>query len=242
MFLPLGGSSVILFPAHSRTLDRAFSSGGERFPDTEEVTSSNLVTPTKCSQLRGFASELFCFTPPSRATKPASITPTTITAKPEAVPTPTAIIPTGPQAASVLPAATPAEPKAAPTTAAITPTKPKATSAAPATSPTSPKATSAAPATSPTSPKVASTPPTIAPSGSKVAQTTLATAPIRPGWASQPHPVNLPAIRSNTFPRSERAYLDPQSIHTFWRQNRRIPTAKPQEMSRQKCRCYGGPF
>ena len=24
----------------------AFSSGGERFPDTEEVTSSNLVTPT----------------------------------------------------------------------------------------------------------------------------------------------------------------------------------------------------
>ena len=25
---------------------RAFSSGGERFPDTEEVTSSNLVTPT----------------------------------------------------------------------------------------------------------------------------------------------------------------------------------------------------
>ena len=31
---------------------RAFSSGGERFPDTEEVTSSNLVTPTKLSQLR----------------------------------------------------------------------------------------------------------------------------------------------------------------------------------------------
>ena len=29
---------------------RAFSSGGERFPDTEEVTSSNLVTPTKLSQ------------------------------------------------------------------------------------------------------------------------------------------------------------------------------------------------
>ena len=44
----------------------AFSSGGERFPDTEEVTSSNLVTPTKCSQLRGFASELFCFAPPSQ--------------------------------------------------------------------------------------------------------------------------------------------------------------------------------
>ena len=39
----------------------AFSSGGERFPDTEEVTSSNLVTPTKCSQPRGLASGLFCF-------------------------------------------------------------------------------------------------------------------------------------------------------------------------------------
>ena len=39
----------------------AFSSGGERFPDTEEVRSSNLLTPTKCSQLRGLASELFCF-------------------------------------------------------------------------------------------------------------------------------------------------------------------------------------
>ena len=39
----------------------AFSSGGERFPDTEEVTSSNLVTPTKCSQPRGIASGLFCF-------------------------------------------------------------------------------------------------------------------------------------------------------------------------------------
>ena len=26
----------------------AFSSAGERFPDTEEVTSSNLVTPTIC--------------------------------------------------------------------------------------------------------------------------------------------------------------------------------------------------
>ena len=39
----------------------AFSSGGERFPDTEEVRSSNLLTPTKCSQSRGFASGLFCF-------------------------------------------------------------------------------------------------------------------------------------------------------------------------------------
>ena len=32
----------------------AFSSGGERFPDTEEVRSSNLLTPTKCLQLRGY--------------------------------------------------------------------------------------------------------------------------------------------------------------------------------------------
>ncbi len=39
----------------------AFSSGGERFPDTEEVRSSNLLTPTKCSQPRGFASGLFCY-------------------------------------------------------------------------------------------------------------------------------------------------------------------------------------
>ena len=39
----------------------AFSSGGERFPDTEEVRSSNLLTPTKCSQPRGLASGLFCF-------------------------------------------------------------------------------------------------------------------------------------------------------------------------------------
>ena len=39
----------------------AFSSGGERFPDTEEVRSSNLLTPTKCSQLRGYVSGLFCF-------------------------------------------------------------------------------------------------------------------------------------------------------------------------------------
>ena len=31
----------------------AFSSGGERFPDTEEVTSSNLVTPTMQLQARG---------------------------------------------------------------------------------------------------------------------------------------------------------------------------------------------
>ncbi len=37
----------------------AFSSGGERFPDTEEVRSSNLLTPTKCSQSRGYVSGLF---------------------------------------------------------------------------------------------------------------------------------------------------------------------------------------
>ena len=34
---------------------RAFSSGGERFPDTEEVRSSNLLTPTRNSQTRGYA-------------------------------------------------------------------------------------------------------------------------------------------------------------------------------------------
>ena len=31
------------------------------FPDTEEVRSSNLLTPTKCSQPRGLASGLFYF-------------------------------------------------------------------------------------------------------------------------------------------------------------------------------------
>ena len=61
MFLPPSSGSVILSLARLRTLDRAFSSGGERFPDTEEVRSSNLLTPTKCSQPRGFASGLFCF-------------------------------------------------------------------------------------------------------------------------------------------------------------------------------------
>ena len=54
MFLPPSSGSVILSLAHLRTLDRAFSSGGERFPDTEEVRSSNLLTPTKCSQSRGY--------------------------------------------------------------------------------------------------------------------------------------------------------------------------------------------
>ena len=65
MFLPPSSGSVILSLAHLRTLDRAFSSGGERFPDTEEVRSSNLLTPTKCSQLRGYVSGLFCFMSPS---------------------------------------------------------------------------------------------------------------------------------------------------------------------------------
>lgn len=111
MFLPLSVRSVILFPAHSRTLDRAFSSGGERFPDTEEVRSSNLLTPTKCSQLRAFASELFCFTPPSQkgaaAPKTASTAPITTPDEADAAPTPLATIPTGPQAASMPPAANP---------------------------------------------------------------------------------------------------------------------------------------
>ena len=62
MFLPPSSGSVILSLARLRTLDRAFSSGGERFPDTEEVRSSNLLTPTKCSQLRGYVlwAVLFC--------------------------------------------------------------------------------------------------------------------------------------------------------------------------------------
>ena len=37
----------------------AFSSGGERFPDTEEVTSSNLVTPTKNDKAGDIVSGLF---------------------------------------------------------------------------------------------------------------------------------------------------------------------------------------
>ena len=53
----------------------AFSSGGERFPDTEEVRSSNLLTPTKCSQSRGFASGLFCFMPPNM---PANFDPRSV--------------------------------------------------------------------------------------------------------------------------------------------------------------------
>ena len=36
----------VSWPPKMQKKDWAFSSGGERFPDTEEVTSSNLVTPT----------------------------------------------------------------------------------------------------------------------------------------------------------------------------------------------------
>ena len=129
MLLPPGPGSAILFPAHSRTLDRAFSSGGERFPDTEEVRSSNLLTPTKCSQLRGFASELFCFTPPSQkdaaAPKTASTAPATT--------------PTEPQAASAPPTTTPTEPKVVSTTPGATPTKPKVAQTTPASAPIRPE-------------------------------------------------------------------------------------------------------
>ena len=114
MFLPPSSGSVILSLARLRTLDRAFSSGGERFPDTEEVRSSNLLTPTKCSQLRGFASELFCFTPPSQAgaaaAKTASTAPITIPDEADAAPTPLATIPTEPQAASIPLTANPTKP------------------------------------------------------------------------------------------------------------------------------------
>ena len=79
----------------------AFSSGGERFPDTEEVRSSNLLTPTKCSQLRGFASELFCFTPPSQKD----------TAAPKTVSTTQATTPTKPKVAQTTPASAPIRPE-----------------------------------------------------------------------------------------------------------------------------------
>ena len=154
MFLPLGGSSVILFPAHSRTLDRAFSSGGERFPDTEEVTSSNLVTPTKCSQLRGFASELFCFTPtsqegaatPKAASTTSAITPPTV---PKATSTAPATIPTKFQAASATPATTPARFATASTLPTAVPTEPKVASATPGANLTKPKVVQTALPTTP---------------------------------------------------------------------------------------------
>ena len=40
------GLDILLLAQNAHPKLRAFSSGGERFPDTEEVTSSNLVTPT----------------------------------------------------------------------------------------------------------------------------------------------------------------------------------------------------
>ena len=138
MFLPLSGSSVILFPAHSRTLDRAFSSGGERFPDTEEVRSSNLLTPTKCSQLRGFVSELFCFMPAKHATKPADPLPYTVPIGPKAASAPPAITQAEPEAVSASPVITHADPKVASTAPAIIPTKPKIAQTTLAVAPTRP--------------------------------------------------------------------------------------------------------
>ena len=57
----------------------AFSSGGERFPDTEEVRSSNLLTPTKCSQLRGYVLWAVLFLPSSvPPNKPPNIDPRSV--------------------------------------------------------------------------------------------------------------------------------------------------------------------
>ena len=51
----------LLQPQQRVTKVRAFSSGGERFPDTEEVTSSNLVTPTTKSRAVGeLQRRVFC--------------------------------------------------------------------------------------------------------------------------------------------------------------------------------------
>ena len=58
-----GAFAVECFSVASRQAIRAFSSGGERFPDTEEVRSSNLLTPTIHSQLRGYVSGLLSFAP-----------------------------------------------------------------------------------------------------------------------------------------------------------------------------------
>ena len=49
-----GAFAIECFLVASRRAIRAFSSGGERFPDTEEVRSSNLLTPTINSQARGY--------------------------------------------------------------------------------------------------------------------------------------------------------------------------------------------
>ena len=38
------------------------------------------------------------------------------------------------------------------------------------------------------------------PNRAKIAQMALSTAPIKPEWVSQTHPIDLPIIRSNTFP------------------------------------------
>lgn len=46
---------------------------------------------------------------------------------------------------------------------------------------------------------------------------------------------------SNTFPRSERVKTKPRSIHAFRPKNRRIRTAKPQEIAIKICQCFGGP-
>ena len=56
-----GAFAIECFLVASRRAIRAFSSGGERFPDTEEVRSSNLLTPTIHSQPRGNVSGLFSF-------------------------------------------------------------------------------------------------------------------------------------------------------------------------------------
>ncbi len=53
--------------------ERAISSGGERFPDTEEVTSSNLVSPTNCYQAIGFPVACFFINTPIRAQQAAGI-------------------------------------------------------------------------------------------------------------------------------------------------------------------------
>ena len=53
------GFGILFLALKSVPPERAFSSGGERFPDTEEVTSSNLVTPTTKLQVGGHGSPTF---------------------------------------------------------------------------------------------------------------------------------------------------------------------------------------
>ncbi len=59
-----------------------------------------------------------------------------------------------------------------------------------------------------------------------------------------PHLCALPCRKTklNVFPRSERPVLDPRSIRTFLRQNRRKNSTKPQETVPEKCRCFGVQF